>query len=271
MGRTLYLNEDNSGLLVQRDGPSVWIKGRGSARQRVPVRLVSRVVIIGNIRLDASVITLFTENEIPVVFMNRNASELATAIPYNYAAYSRYKEQDLLLRNRNKALCFKRWAEDKKKAIQADVVKRLYKHGSLHISESDYAEIISYLKPEDENQWMVVKGFINNLFRELIIGELLRAMLDPHLGIINNRQNFGLVRDICYIMEAESDIQCLQFFKCSRIDPFIEKQAEKYRLSSTGIKSIIHRFENRLYALSSIVKNIIDELYDLMRGIEHEG
>lgn len=267
MGRTLYLSESNNNLLVLRDGPSVWIKSRENADQRVPVRLLSRVIVIGNVRLDASVITLFTENDIPVVFMNQNANEIAAAIPYNHAIYARYKEQDILLRNRNKTSSFKGWAEDKKLAIQADVVKRLYKPASLHINESDYAEIISFLKPQDENQWIVVKGFINNLFKELATAELLRARLDPHLGIIHNRQSFGLVHDICHIMEAESDIQCLQFFKCSRIDPFIKKQAERYRISSIGIKSIIHRFENRLYALSAIVKNIIDEIHDLMREI----
>lgn len=267
MGRTLYLSENSSGMVVLRDGPSVWIKNSENAGQRIPVRLLSRVVIIGNVRLDASVITLFTENEIPVVFLNQNANEIAAAIPYNHAIYTRFKEQENLLRNRNKSACFKRWAGDKKMAIQADVVNRLYKHGSLHINDSDYAEIICFLKPQDENQWIVVKGFINNLFKELATAELLRARLDPHLGIIHNRQSFGLVHDICHIMEAENDIQCLQFFKCSRIDPFIEKQAEKYRISSAGIKSIIHRFENRIHALSAIIKNIMDKLHDLMREL----
>lgn len=267
MGRTLYLSENSSGMVVLRDGPSVWIKSRENAGQRIPVRLISRAVVIGNVRLDAAVITLFTENDIPVIFMNQNANEIATAIPFNNTIYTRYKEQDFLLRNRDKSSSFKKWAEAKKMAIQADVVKRLYRPATFHINDSDYAEIISFLKPRDENQWIVVKGFINNLFKELATAELLRARLDPHLGIIHNRQSFGLVHDICHIMEAENDIQCLQFFKCSRIDPFIEKQAEKYRISSAGIKSIIHRFENRLFAVHAIVKNIVDKLHDLIREL----
>ncbi len=64
MGRTLYLNE-NKGLTVLRDGPSVWIKEDGKAGRRIPARLVGRVVVIGNLRLEAGVDNPFYAERYP--------------------------------------------------------------------------------------------------------------------------------------------------------------------------------------------------------------
>ena len=96
MERTLYLNE-KKGLEVLRDGPSVWVKEDGVAGRRIPARLIEHVIIMGNVRLDAGVITLFTENNIPITFMNNKGNEVALTIPFNHHYNTHYHDQRKIL------------------------------------------------------------------------------------------------------------------------------------------------------------------------------
>jgi CRISPR/Cas system-associated endonuclease Cas1 len=122
MGRTLYLNE-NKGLTVLRDGPSVWIKEDGKAGRRIPARLVGRVVVIGNLRLEAGVITLFTQNDIPVTFINRRGDELAVAMPYNHHLPRHYEEQKIFLDVDENIERFKGWLYARRKETQINVIR----------------------------------------------------------------------------------------------------------------------------------------------------
>jgi|Deesub1362A_J573_1020465.scaffolds.fasta_scaffold00319_42 hypothetical protein len=270
MSRTLYLNEAK-GLQVLRDGQSVWIEHDGSAGQRIPARLVGRVIIIGNVRVDAGVITLFTENNIPVTFMNHRAGETAVAMPYNHHLPRHYRRQRALLKSRENIERYRRWAEAKRMVIQVGILKRLLPAIANKLrwglGEGNYQHLISKMKPLDKEKWTVVAGVVNNFFRNMIIEHLLAAELDPHLGVLHRRHNFGLALDICHIMGAESDIQCLQFLKYARTKPYMEKMHSGWTITSEGMKNIIQRFENRREALSNMVGTIIDELFELMREL----
>jgi len=126
MGRTLYLNE-NRGLRVRRDGPSIWIHWVERSGQRVPVRLISRVVIIGNVKLEAGAITLFTKNDIPVIFMSCSGEEEAVAIPYNHRLAKHYGEQKILFDAPENEKRYENWVETKRMVIQVNMLKRLQK------------------------------------------------------------------------------------------------------------------------------------------------
>lgn len=270
MGRTLYLNE-NRGLRVLRDGPSLWIKWADRSDQRVPLRLVSRVVIIGNVKLDAGAITLFTEHHIPVIFMNHSGEESAVAIPYNHRLAKHYEEQKVFLETIENTERYIKWAETKRMVIQVNVLKRIYKKIAYKIrfglGEGDYQAILSRLKPSETEKWTVVTNIINNLFRGFITEHILKADLDPHLGIIHRRHNFGLALDLCYAIGAESDLQSLQFFRSAVIDNFIYKTGGSWKVTPNGVKDIIHRFENKKNYLSNMIEITIDEFFELMREL----
>jgi len=270
MGRTLYLNENQNNIRIRRDGPSVLVKSREKADQRVPVRLLGRVIIIGNVMLDSASITLFAENDIPVVFMNNLSDETAVVIPYNHRLPKFYEEQKVFLDSDETIARYENWANAKRMVIQVRMLEKLFKFiaGKVKygIGEGNYQELLSDLKPPEE-KWMTVSGIVNNLFRGLIAEHVLKAHLDPHLGIVHRRHNFGLVLDICYIMGAESDMQCLQFFRCKGPAPFILKDHNGYRITNEGMRDIIHRFENRRIVLHNLANTIVDELFELMREI----
>jgi len=272
MGRTLYLKDGGGkGLTVLRDGPSVLITSRGKASRRVPARLMSRVVIIGNVRVDAAAITLFTENDIPVVFLNRSAEEVAVVVPYNHRLPDHYERQKVFLESLQNAGRFRKWADTRRMLIQSNVLRRIYrslaprlKYG---IGEGNYQELLSGMKPQDEERWMAVMNVVNNLLRGLIVGHITKAGLDPHMGVIHRRRNFGLVLDICYIMGAESDMQGLQFFRCAKNNNYIEKKGQRWTVTDAGMRNIIQRFENRRQSLENMTAQIIDEIFELMREL----
>lgn len=271
MDRTLYLNE-NKGLEVTRDGPSVWIKEDGKAGRRIPVRLVGRVVVIGNLRMDAGVITLFTENDIPVTFMNRKGKEVAVTIPYNHNLPRHYEEQRVLLDTEANENRVRAWIYSRRRGFHLSTVKRLSPvvaadFVSKGFREADYGDFIKKLRPRSEEQWVVVCGLIGNLFKEIIIGGLMKSDLDPHMGILYRRHNFGLALDICHIIGPEIDLHAVQFFRRNMDNNLMQKGNNGWIVSQEGMKDIIHRFENRRKALHEKIGTIIDDIFRLMREL----
>lgn len=271
MDKTLYLTE-NRGLAVLRDGPSIWVKEDGKAGRRIPARLVSRVVIIGNLKMETGAITLFTENGIPVTYMNMHGKEVAVTIPYNHNLPRHYEEQKVFLETEENIQRFKRWALAKRRQVQIDTIKRLSRSIAAAFicrgfRERDYQEFINGYISVRQEQWKVISDIIGNLFREMIIGNLMKADLDPHMGVLHRRHNFGLALDICYIMGPEIDLQSIQFFRCSKECNFMIKGNQGWSVSKDGMKDIVHRFENRRKALKEMIEMILDELFGLMREL----
>ncbi len=271
MDRTLYLNE-NKGLKVYRDGPSVWIKEEGKAGSRVPARFIGRVVIIGNVKIESGIITLFTDRDIPVSFINYSGESVAVALPYNDRLPRHYEEQKIFLKNEKNTLRFKNWAESRRKEIQLNVIKRLskkifYKFTKFGFREKDYLNIINQFRKCNLEQWQLVTGIISYLFREMVIGCLIRAELDPHTGILHRRHNFSLALDLCYIFEAEIDIQSIQFIKQASENNYFIKENKNWLVSKEGMKDIIHRFENRKNQIINITEQLIDDIFEMMREL----
>lgn len=67
MGKTLYLNEGDIPISLHADGPSLLIKLPHSAERRIPLRVLGRVIIFGNIRIDADALTLLGMHNIPAI------------------------------------------------------------------------------------------------------------------------------------------------------------------------------------------------------------
>ncbi|MEW6068008.1 MAG: CRISPR-associated endonuclease Cas1 [Nitrospirota bacterium] len=271
MDRTLYLNE-NRELTVFRDGPSIWVKETGKAGRRIPARLIGRVVIIGNLRLEAGVITLFTDKDIPVTFINRRGDAVAVAIPYNHHLPRHYEEQKVFLETEGNIDRYKNWLYARRKQLQINAIRRLSRGiAELFVEkgfrEKDYHRIIERFTQSNDKLWKVVSGVTSNLFREMIIGCIVRADLDPHLGILHRRHNFSLALDICFILEAEIDMQCIQFLKTAREKIYMAREKSEWSISNDGMRDIIHRFENRKKQIHAAVERLIDDIFELMREL----
>jgi CRISPR/Cas system-associated endonuclease Cas1 len=271
MDRTLYLNE-NKGLRVFRDGPSIWIREDGKAGRRVPARLVGRVVIMGNIKLESGVITLFTDRDVPVTFINCRGDSVAVALPYNEKLPRYYEEQKVFLETEENADRFKSWLHAKNKEMQLHVIQRLSKKLALKFAgdgfrERDYRKIIQQFRTCSEDQWQVILGIAASLFREMTVGCLIKAGLDPHVGVLHRRYNFSLAFDLCHILEPETEIQCLQFASGAKENKHMMKDYGNWLVTKDGMKDIIQRFENRRKQVQDIVERLIDDIFVMIREL----
>jgi len=271
MGRSLYINQTNKPLIF-RDGPSIWIKEEGKAGRRIPARLITRAVIIGNVKLDSGTIMLFADNNIPVTFMNRKTEESAVVIPYNHRLPNHYKEQKVFLDSDENINRYEKWANAKRAIIQLTLIKRYRPQLAARLKQTGFGEgnyqlLLKEIRKVNEEQWLVVNGIVTNIFRNMIIEHVIKAELDPHVGIVHRRHNFGFALDICYILGGESDIQSVQFFQSKELKSLIRRENGQWFITDDGIKNIIHRFENKRQGVKKKIENIIDEFFELMREI----
>lgn len=274
MDRTLYLTEKH-GVEIRRDGPSVWIREKGKAGHRVPARLVDRVVVIGNIRMDAGLISLFTEENIPVTFFDRRGRELAVCIPYNHRLPRHHEEQKVLFRTEGHACLFKQWLLAARRSDQLETISRLapdkaWLFSHMGFRERDYEAVIKANRTDNEDRWHAARTVVEGLMHEMLIRSLLRADLDPHLGITGKRHNFALVLDFTWALCGETDLQTLRLLKAAlRRDSsdgswFAPGGAV---ITKDGIKAAIAGFENRKQALHNLIEAMIDDLFRLIREV----
>lgn len=261
MRKTLYLAENEEGLYLRVDGPSLLIRSAHSAERRVPLRVLGRVIIFGNIQIDTDVLTLLAENNIPVFLISKWARNLSISMNPHYAIEGKCITLRSIIKDRGKSLEFFKWAKEKRSHIETTVLKCLLGHRG--VNHKDYSEIISFFLPYDRDKWKNVRKILKMLFWCLIIEELMNRDLHPHYGIIHRGIAFGLARDCLYVMSAEIDLQALQFFKSDSIEKLIEPSFGAFCLTSRGIHNIVARFENKQYIAKKIMDDITVKLFEL--------
>jgi len=228
------------------------------------------VIIIGNVKLDSGTITLFAENNTPITFMNNRTDETAVVLPYNHRLPDHYKEQKIFLETTENIDHFVQWANSKRALLQMALLRRFLprlmpRFETLGFGEGNYQEIVRTLRKVSERKWVIVNGIITNILRNIIVEHLIESGLDPHLGVIHRRHNFGLALDICYIMGGLSDLQTLQFYNSGKGLTLLEKDRDQWFITDAGMRNIVQRFENRRAAIEVKIENILDELFALMR------
>lgn len=259
-------------MTIQRDGPSLWIMMGNRAGRRVPARLISRVIITGNVKLDASVITLFTESGKPVTFLNRKGEVLATAFGMINPNWRIKERQAILFTNSLYRPRVLNWIIARRRNNQMRLLKDLSckEVGLLTrkgLREKDFKRIIASYLPEDENLVRVIRGTVTGLMNESIADCLLASELDPHLGALHRRYNLGLVRDLAYIMETEAIRQTIRFFRMKRWEFYLDSVEREWLLNAGGMKSIAMRFENQRKEVEEMIDSLIDDIFQLMREL----
>lgn len=262
MKRTLYLNESDRNIHISLDGPSLLIKS-SPAERRIPIRLISRVIVFGNIVIESNVLTFLAEQSIPVLFVSKWVKSESISLPLNYGMLSRCINLELVARDPSKSEDFVNWARQMRAYLEIRVIKSLYPN-YYGIDNSNYRKIISFYMPENKEQWSKVKILLKPLFFSYVLNKIINAHLDPHCGIMHKRCAFGLLKDFLYILHPESDLQALQFFKSDSIGALIEDRYNSNLLTARGVHNIVHRFENRQYIVHEISTKILDKIFELM-------
>ncbi|MBI5307891.1 MAG: CRISPR-associated endonuclease Cas1 [Planctomycetes bacterium] len=272
MERTLYLNE-NTTLNVIRDGPSLVVKEDGKSDRRVPARLVQQVIITGNIKLETSLITLFTQNNVPVTFFDKKGCQIAVTLPYRHYLPGYYKEQRIFFESDYTIQRFMTFLRAYRQRIQIDVLKLLLKkqmpdhYITVGLKEEEYQQVIDNETSPYRETYQPIHNAVSALFVEMVISKLIASGLDPHLGVMHRRRDLGLALDICHILGPEIDIQSIQFF-------YGEKGVDhrnNNEISSEDRKAIAVRFENRKGVLVTLIEHITDGMFELIRELRLSG
>ncbi|HOD77578.1 MAG: CRISPR-associated endonuclease Cas1 [Syntrophorhabdus sp.] len=271
MERTLYLNE-KKGLVVMRDGPSLWIREKDKAGTRIPARLIDMVFIVGNIKMDAGTLMLFAENSTPVTFMNKQGEAVGVVMPYNHASPDHHQEQKRFMTLETNHEAFKTWIASQRREAQIAVIKKIdWEKAQGFLSkgfrEIDYTAVIDLHRSTKNHEWEAVHGIIENLILEMVIQEIVASNLDPHMGMINKNCNFGFALDLYQIISPESDLISIQFFTSCRWHDFVQSSRKNCTLTKDGWKNIVHRFENRKKKISHGLDMVLRGFFDLMRHV----
>ncbi|MDD5007496.1 MAG: CRISPR-associated endonuclease Cas1 [Syntrophorhabdaceae bacterium] len=271
MDKTLYLSEKKQ-VDITRDGPSIWVREDGKAGRRIPARIVDKVIVFGNVKIATEIITLFADHNVPMVFINKKRGETAVSMPHNNHLDNHYDEQKVILKTEENIGVYSAWMNNQRKEIQLDVMKRL----SINVascfrdsgfSEQDYQGFVMRTAWIHEKKWKAVDNIINGLSLGMVLRKLIEAKLDPHLGVLHRRQNYGLAMDIRYIIDAEFDMQTIQFFKDNPDGKYFIRNVDGWLVTREGMLDVAKRYENRKQAIQELTGQIIDSLFVLIRRL----
>ncbi len=265
--RTLYLSTGN-GLTVKADGPSLWIEERGRAGRRVPIRLVERVIVSGNVMMESAVITLLADNSIPISFITGRGRVVISTTPM--------ERSDRALRERIEKLRttpwgvsrVKDWLRARRSHFRMETLRRF--NPSLHdlfstegFREDLYRKWLRRAAPSGGVVFNVVKGILHTF----IVGRLERLGLDPHAGLVK-KEDFGLVKDFLYALTGEVERQVVQFFAGRRrTDHLLTHSGGRPDLTREGMRDVILRFENQKERVLCGIDLLLDDLFTIMREL----
>lgn len=259
-------------MKVRRDGPSLWIREEGKAGRRVPARLVSRVVILGNLRLDTAVLMLFAEHEVPIMFLSPSGEAKACLMPAETASESLKERQRLIAEDDLFLQRAEQWLISMRKSIRLGVLRALApslarEYECLGFRDGDYDMALRAFLPCDQRLVAPVSSTIAGLLHELIVRQVVDAGLDPHCGIMHRRMNFGLCKDFLYVLDAEIDRQTVRFFQTKRCSPLNDPSKKPGNVTSWAGRAIIHRFENRRPQVACTIDTLLDGYFRLLREL----
>ena len=236
----------------------------GKAPQRVPARLIGRVVIVGNVPMESGVVTLFAEQGTPVLFLDSKGSRPAIALLADERGPQRWRRQHLLFRRPPTSERLRMWMRSRRRVTTIRVIRRLSPRLGKALQREGFRDghYEAILKPLKRNnpRWQVLVGMLRAMFLELVIPLLERAKFDPHCGVLHRGDDFGLAQDVCWVLEPELHLQALRFFR----DPS-RRGGLPWRPEGEEMREVVLRFENQKEHLQSEVQSLLDELVELMR------
>ncbi|MCP9440382.1 MAG: CRISPR-associated endonuclease Cas1 [Nitrospira sp.] len=208
MERTLFLNE-RAGLRVRRDGPSLWIEQPGSAGSRVPVRLIRRVLIAGNVALDAESLTAFAERGVPVTLVGRNGQAVAMVVSCASGLCVRRGLQigamDHPSGRERISAWLRAWERGRRLALAARLDSATAaRWRCLGVRTVDYEQWVQRLGHQlgaTPRQRRLLHAAVSTL----ILDRITERGWDPHIGAVHHGEPLGFVKDCAMAIRADTD------------------------------------------------------------------
>lgn len=256
MERTLFLNE-RTGMRVRRDGPSLWIERPGSAGSRVPVRLIRRVLISGNVALDTESLTAFARRGVPITFVSRDGEPLAMMVGCAGGLFARRGLQAGALENPLLRERISAWLRAWERGRRLALATRLDPVTALQWRRQG-------VRPADYESWIHRQGRLRgaSLRRRgvfhaaagtVALDRITDAGWDPHLGVAHRGEPLGFVKDCATAIRADAD----------RV--WLESGSLADGTSSALSMDVAAFFERQRPRLSRLLTRLLEQYADLLR------
>ncbi|GEM_PF-5198277 len=272
-GRTFYINSLEKAHLLKLDGYSVVYtksKGKHHCSVSVPLRQITRVVIFGNFAIPVELFSMFSELQIPILFIGSDSEKISTSICLPFESSFLNSSLKGILANSVKKEDFIKWLKSQRKQARQSIARELSRFINRHnenIQEDNYEKILSLVIPSSSHRWENVRTLIQSLFFLYCIDVCIRFFsVNPHEGIFNSFRNFGCVRDMLYLIDPEIDYQSVLFFKECSIKYLDKRNLQEEPIDTVTILNVITRFEERLYHTSSVMRNMKEKIDKLLRA-----
>jgi CRISPR/Cas system-associated endonuclease Cas1 len=208
MEKTLYLTE-NQKLRIRSDGPSLWIEQAERAGQRVPARLVCRVVVVGNIVLDTGSLTLLARRGVPITLLDRKGEPLAMVLGVEDGAVQRRARQVALQENREKRRRIANWLDAWERGRQLRLIRQVDSPRALlwrrtGFRKSDYQKWV-LAESRARGQELQARAFFQGALHELAAAEIVAAGWNPHAAVRHPGTALGFVKDCASVLQADVD------------------------------------------------------------------
>ncbi len=270
MERPLYLDGDGD-LAVELDGPSLWIEKRGQAGSRVPLRMISRVLVSGGVKFDSAVVTTLAGRGVPLVFMERSGGVRVTALLQDAtSADTCFKVRRFLSVRRHRERV-EAWLRAERHNVRLRTLKKFHPGTGARaltrgLREGEYeAALRSMLPGRDREAVERVARVLRGLFHGEVLKAVFDAGIDPHVGALNRSGDFAFVRDICFALDGELERQLVQFFRRSWKGTYLAESGGRWELTAEGMRNIVVRFENRRNTVSRLIDDLLCRFFELVR------
>lgn len=208
MEKTLYLSESPT-RKIKRDGPSLWVEQAGQAGQRIPARLIRRVLIRGDVEMDAGCLTLFAERGVPVTLLRSDGHPSAVVLPLITQEGQRRTRQRAVLEDRSKQERLRAWMSAWERGRQLALIGRVAPAVALRwkrvgFRKEDYEAVLARrvdMPVEESGE----RAFVAGMMFEFILGEIAAQQWDPHVGVRHQTGPLGFAHDLMDVFGAEAD------------------------------------------------------------------
>lgn len=208
MERTLYLSESRK-LRVMRDGPSVLVEHRGRAPQRVPARLIRRVLVAGNVALDSGMLALFAERGVPVTLLDREGRAVAVVLGVEDGDRQRRARQASLAedprRRERVAAWLAAWERGRRLVLATwldPAVTGVWRREGCRTR--DYEAVVC-AAARVRGAAPALRGFFRGAVLELVAAEVSAQGWDAHAGVRHRDQPLGFVKDCATVLHPDAD------------------------------------------------------------------
>ncbi len=217
----------------------------------MPVRLIRRVLIAGNVALDTESLTAFAQRGVPITLLNREGEPVAVVLGCAAGLFAQRGRQAAALedpRRRDRLCAWMRAWERGRRLVLASrldpVTAAQWRRDGMRSADYD-AWIARQARLRSVS--LRRRGFFRAALQTLALEAIVEAGWDPHLGLLHRAQPLGFVRDCVAALQPDADLV------------WLDSDAATPDEAGTLPQALAGHFEARRPRLAALLRRLLDK------------